>query len=281
MSKKRARVLGMGKDIFKDDELEQEQHPLDGFIADETRVINLNLDAIFPNPEQPRKYFKEESLKDLSESIKLHGILQPIIVKKDETGFVIVAGERRFRASKLAGLKKIPALIKSDNPLEISVIENIQREDLKPLEEAEALQLLIDRFEYTHEDLAKVIGKSRSSISELLSLNKLPEGIKEECRTSDNCPKSQLLQIIRQQSEDKMIDLWERIKDGDFSVKKIKKSLKKGTRPKPFEYKFVSPEKDFSLTIRFRKTEVDKESLKTAFEQAQLDFLEKYNNENI
>jgi len=180
MSNKRARVLGMGKKIFKDDNLE-EGHPLDDFVyEDETRIINLALDQIIPNPEQPRKFFNKESLKELSDSITQHGVLQPIIVQKKENGFMIVAGEKRFRAAKIAKLTKIPVLIKSNNPLEISIIENIQREDLKPLEEAEGLKILIDKFCYTHEDLAKIIGKPRSSITEILSLNKLPEQIKKD-----------------------------------------------------------------------------------------------------
>ncbi len=281
MSNKRARVIGMGKDIFKDDDDLEQDHPLDSFVADESRIINLSLDQITPNPEQPRKFFSEEGLRDLAESIKQHGILQPVIVQKKENFFMLVAGERRFRAAKLAGLTKIPALIKSDNPLEISIIENIQREDLKPLEEAESLQLLIDRFGYTHEDLAKVIGKSRSSITEILSLNKLPEQIKSDCRTSDNHSKSHLLQIIREQNEDKMLALWEKIKEGNFSVKKIKKTLQKQTRVKPYEHKFISPNKDFSLTIRFRKSQIDKEELSIAFEAADRDFLDKFSNNTL
>jgi len=280
MSKKRARVIGMGKDIFKDDDFEQ-NHPIDGFIADETRVINLSLDQITPNPEQPRKHFDEEKIRDLAESIKQHGVLQPIIVKKNENGFIVVAGERRFKAAKLAGLRKIPALIKSDKTLEISIIENIQREDLNPIEEAEALQMLIDRFGYTHEDLAKTIGKSRSSITEILSLNRLPEPIKSQCRTSDIYSKSLLLQVVREQDQNKMLALWEKIKNGNFSVKDVKKGSKKNNRPKPYKYKFVPPEKNFSLVISFRKSEVDKEDIKLAFTKAIEDFLQKYSENSL
>jgi len=280
MSKQRARVIGMGKDIFKDDD-PKDNHPIDGFFSNETRVIDVNLDRIFTNPEQPRKFFDEEGLNDLSRSVKQHGILQPVIVKKNENGFLLVAGERRFRAAKIAGLKKIPALIKSDNSLEIAIIENIQREDLKPLEEAEGLQMLIDRFSYTHEDLAKIIGKSRSSITELLSLNKLPDQIKSECRTSDICSKSHLLHLVRAQDEDKMINLWDKVKNGKFSVKDIKKNNPKNNRPKPYKYRFIPPEKNFSLTINFKKSEVDKEEIKFAFEKALDDFLKKYPTDNI
>jgi len=280
MSKQRARVIGMGKDIFKDSD-SQENHPIDDFFSNETRVINISLDKIFPNPEQPRKFFDEEGLNDLSRSVKQHGILQPIIIKKNENGFILVAGERRFRAAKIAGLKKIPALIKSNNSLEIAIIENIQREDLKPLEEAEGLQMLIERFNYTHEDLAKIIGKSRSSITELLSLNKLPDQIKSDCRTSDNCSKSHLLHIVRAQDEDKMIILWNKVKNGNFSVKDIKKNTPKNNRPKPYKYKFIPPEKNFSLTINFKKSEVEETEIKLAFEKALDDFLKNYSTDNI
>lgn len=272
MSKKRSRVIGMGKDIFKEDEFEQDSS-LENFIADKSAIINLQLEQIFPNPDQPRKFFGEEGIKELSESIKTHGILQPIIVKKEEDYFILVAGERRYRASKLAGLKKIPALIRSDNPLEISIIENIQRENLKPLEEAEGLQTLIDRFGYTHEDLAKVIGKSRSSITETLSLNKLPEKIKIECRTTDNHSKSHFLEVVRQKTESKMLEFWEQIKKGNFSVKQARRSTQKKERPKPFKYKFVSPAKDFSLVINFKKSEVGLSDIKTALEKALNDLL--------
>lgn len=280
MSIKRARVLGMGKEIFNDDNLEGD-HPIDDFVyEDETRIINLTLDQIIPNPEQPRKFFNEKALRELSESIKQHGILQPIIVKKNETGFMIVAGERRFRAAKIAKLSKIPVLIKSDNPLEISIIENVQREDLKPLEEAEGLKILIDKFGYTHEGLAKVIGNSRSSITEILSLNRLPEQIKAGCRTSDNIySKSFLLQIVREGDEEKMFTLWEKVKKGTFSVKRIqevKNPRKEKNKQKGYEYKYIPLEKDFSLTIRFKISEIDKKDIKHAFEKAVNDFTEKY-----
>lgn len=286
MSIKRARVLGLGKEIFKDDTLEQ-NHPLDGFVYnDEARILDLSLTQIFPNPEQPRKFFEEEALRDLSESIKQHGILQPIIVQEKEEGFMIVAGERRFRATKMAGLVKIPALIKSDNPLEISIIENIQRENLKPLEEAEGLKLLADRFKYTHENLAKIIGKSRSSITEILSLNRLPEQIKNNCRTSDNLySKSLLLQIVKEGNEQKMFILWEKVKKGAFSVKQVQEAKKdpKGTKSttKGCEYKFIPSENDFSLTIRFKKSEVDKEDIRLALEKTVNDFIGKYGNINL
>ncbi len=278
MTRKRTSVIGMGKDIFKEADIE-EDHPIENFVTNKANIINLRLDQIFPNPDQPRKFFNEDALIELSESIKSHGVLQPIIVKKFEKDtFILVAGERRYRAAKLAKLDKIPALIRFENPLEIAMIENIQRENLKPLEEAEGLQMLIDRFDYTHEDLGKVIGKSRTSVTEILSLNKLPEQIKSECRTSDKYSKSLLLHVVREQKELKMLRLWEKIKKGNLTVRQAGKNLKKKDKRMPFFYRFFSPEKDFSLVIRFRGiNEVKPEMVKGALEKAMEDLKLKYN----
>jgi ParB family chromosome partitioning protein len=145
-------------------------------------VIYLDVDRIFPGERQPRKTFRNESLKELASSIKEKGILQPVIVSRVGDGtFRIVTGERRLRAAKLAGLKKIPALIKniaSKEALEIALIENIQREDLNPIETAEAFKRLITDFHLTQEDLSEKVGKDRATIANYLRLLKLPEEVK-------------------------------------------------------------------------------------------------------
>ena len=151
--------------------------------------INMNNHTIMPinllNPStsQPRKTFDQESLKELAESIAKHGIIQPIIIRKNphKTGYEIIAGERRWRASILAKLKSVPVIVKeiSDNQcLELSIIENIQRQDLTPIEEAEAYTKLIDAFSYTHEDLASILGKSRSHITNMVRILSLPLSVK-------------------------------------------------------------------------------------------------------
>lgn len=146
-------------------------------------AILIPLARIEPNPDQPRKEFDGQALEELAESIREKGIIQPIIVeRKDSGGFVIVAGERRYRAAKLAGLEEIPALIKNygdEERLEIALIENIQRTDLKPIEEALAYQKLIEMKGYTQEQLAKKLGKQRSTVANALRLLKLPDEIKE------------------------------------------------------------------------------------------------------
>jgi ParB family chromosome partitioning protein len=145
-------------------------------------VIYLDIDRIFPGEQQPRKTFRDDSLKELAASIKEKGVIQPVIVSRVGDGtFRLVTGERRWRATALAGLKKIPALIKnvaSRDSLEIALIENIQREDLNPIETAEAFSRLITDFNLTQEDLSEKVGKDRATIANYLRLLKLPEEIK-------------------------------------------------------------------------------------------------------
>ena len=151
-------------------------------VEDKELIKELKIIEIEPDKFQPRKKFDEESLAELADSIKKHGIIQPIIVKKQETGFYkIIAGERRWRAAKIAGLKEIPAMIKDYNEnemLEVSLIENIQRENLNPLEESEAYNKLINEFNLTQEEISERVGKSRSAIANSLRLLNLSDDIK-------------------------------------------------------------------------------------------------------
>ncbi len=143
----------------------------------------LLIDEISPNRFQPRKYFDDDKLEELVTSIRENGILQPVIVQKAETGYELVVGERRWRASKKAGLKKIPALIRevSDNQaLELAIVENIHRQDLNPIEEAEAYARLSDEFALTQEMIAKKVGKSRATVANILRLLKLSRNIRED-----------------------------------------------------------------------------------------------------
>ncbi len=145
-------------------------------------VIELELDKIYANPEQPRKHFDEDKLTDLTESIKEHGVLQPILVTTRDDKYMIIAGERRYRAAKAAGLTVIPALIRDLNDeqvMEIALIENVQRDDLSPIEEAKAYEMLQRRFGYTQEKLAQRMGKSRSAIANNVRLLSLPEDVQQ------------------------------------------------------------------------------------------------------
>lgn len=150
-------------------------------------VLNIELAKIEPNPYQPRKHFKEEALKDLAESIKEHGILQPIVVSEIGEGenkkYQIIAGERRFRASKLAGLNVIPAILKNSKSgkeqLELAILENVQREDLTPMEKAFSYKQLADEFGMTHAEIGERVGKSRVVVSNTIRLLDLPEEVKK------------------------------------------------------------------------------------------------------
>ena len=149
-------------------------------------IHELELDKIVPNEFQPRKTFQTESLKELAASIKEHGVIQPIIVHRIGTNYGLIAGERRWRASRLAGLKTIPALVKEATRRELieqALIENIQREDLNPLEAAEAYKRLQDEFKLTQEDLAKRVGKERSTIANFLRILGLPKELKQGLAT--------------------------------------------------------------------------------------------------
>lgn len=139
--------------------------------------VEIPIDEITPNPFQPRQNFDEESLNELAESIRNHGVLQPLLVRKIDSGYQLIAGERRLRASKLAGLATVPVIVRDFNDktmMEIALVENLQREDLNPLEEAEAYRRLIEDFNLTQEEVAKAIGKSRSAVTNTLRLLNLP-----------------------------------------------------------------------------------------------------------
>lgn len=143
-------------------------------------IIEIDIDELRPNPYQPRKKFDEEALKELSASIKEHGIFQPILVKKSIKGYNIIAGERRVRASKLAGLQKVPAIVRDftdEQMMEIGLLENLQRENLNVIEEAKAYQSMIETLHLTQDNLALKVGKSRSHITNILGLLNLPENI--------------------------------------------------------------------------------------------------------
>ena len=185
MQEKR-KALGRGLEQLFSDENINTFEDIENDIVDAARennsIVELNLDELRPNPYQPRKKFDEEALNELAASIKEHGVFQPIIVKKTIKGYDIVAGERRFRASKKAGLTTIPAIIEDfsdDEMMQISLLENLQREDLTAIEEAKAYKTIIDASNITQDELAKRVGKSRSHITNMLGLLKLPTNVQD------------------------------------------------------------------------------------------------------
>lgn len=189
------------------------------------QLYALKIKNLHPDPNQPRKYFDEGELQDLANSIKKHGVLQPILFRKDEEGkLIIVSGERRFQASKLAKLDSIPAIFTVDNAAEIALIENMLRADLTPLEEAEGLQRLKDEANYKSKELAAVIGKAESSISEILSLTRLPEKIKDEIRTSKEFSRRQLIEVAKGENDKEINKKFRSLKKYNTSSVKMKEA---------------------------------------------------------
>jgi ParB/RepB/Spo0J family partition protein len=197
-----------------------------------TVLTLVPLRDVRPNPDQPRKHFDDDKLRELSESIKAHGLLQPIVVRRVESGFELLAGERRFRAAQLAGLDRLPALVRDvDDPLEIALIENLQREDLSPLEEAEALATLIARHGYSHREVAELLGKSRPYVSNTLALTRLPEPVKTDLqRDGSDVSRELLMGVARQEDPEAALALWRRLQLDLLSVRRFREE-RAGARP--------------------------------------------------
>lgn len=187
-----------------------------------TVLAALKLTSIRPNPRQPRRHFDPAALAELADSITARGLLQPLVVTPDGDGYMLMAGERRWRAAQLAGLDSVAALIRSDDPLEVAMIENLQREDLTPLEEAEGLGQLIERFGYTHEELAEMLGKSRPYVSNTLALCRLPEEIKAGCHAEPGLSREILIQVARAASPERQAMLWRMVRLRKLSVRKFR-----------------------------------------------------------
>lgn len=186
-------------------------------------IVNIKLDDIRSNPHQPREYFDEDALRELADSIKEHGVIEPVIVKKSIKGYDLVAGERRTKAARLAGLKEIPAIIKDftdQQMMEIALIENIQREDLSPIEEASAYKNYIDSTGYTQEEVAKKFGKSRSYITNLLGLLTLPKYVQKEVMNG-TISMSHARVLSKMDDVDMILNLAQKVIDEGISVRDL------------------------------------------------------------
>jgi ParB family transcriptional regulator, chromosome partitioning protein len=227
----------------------------------------VKIDELDPNPNQPRQVMGD--LSELMASIAEKGIIEPIIVRQRGGRFQIVAGERRYQAAVQVGLREVPIVIREvddDEIIEIALIENIQRKDLTPFEESEALQSLATRCGYTHEDMARRLGKSRTSITESLSLNNMPDEVKNLCRLADIASKSLLLEIVRQGDPQKMVALIEKIsRDGGATREAVRREKEtarpKAGRPKHYTFTYKAPTKAFRLQLRFTKARVDRDEV--------------------
>ena len=216
------------------------------------KVLNIDMEKIQPNPNQPRKRFRETSLKELSESIKNVGVLQPILLRKSDDVYYIIAGERRFRAAKLAGLTEIPAVVKEGDDSEIflmALVENIQRENLNPIEEAESLRRLMDEFHLSQEETASRIGKSRAAVANsvrLLNLDPRVKNFLSENKISGGHGKA----LLGVSDKNLQYKLCVKIINEDLSVRAAEDLVKRYTeKKKPAEKKENSPFADFENTM--------------------------------
>ncbi|PYV24688.1 MAG: hypothetical protein DMG24_10765 [Acidobacteria bacterium] len=219
----------------------------------------IPIEQILANAEQPRK--DQGDLHGLTESVREKGVLEPLLVRHlAESGkYMIISGERRYLAARAAGLREVPCIekdVEEAETLELALIENLQRKDLTPFEEAEGVQALGERFGMTHEEIARRISKGRSSITELLSLRSIPDEIRALAIEQGVLSKSQLLQVARQPSDAKMRDLVQRFALGLVNREQARAERQPAKRPRNAVFRFASPAKEFALTLKFRKNSV-------------------------
>lgn len=241
MEQVKRRALGMGlEELFNNEQLD-----LDKFeekivsVTPKEEVIELKLSELRPNPYQPRKVFDAEKLQELANSIKEHGVFQPIIVKKSIKGYEIIAGERRYKASQLAGKETIPAIVRDftdENMMEIALLENLQRENLNSIEEATAYQKLLASLKVTQEELANKLGKSRSHITNMLGLLELPEEVKNLI-AEEKITMSHARVLSKMKDKNEIINLANKIVDENLNVRAIEQASQNPTVEKKHKLK--------------------------------------------
>ncbi len=217
--------------------------------SSENEFQYIDVDRIEPNPEQPRKRFQQNELQELSETIKNVGVIEPIIVRKENEKYILISGERRWRATKLAGFKKIPAIIKNVDEIksaELAIIENIQREDLTPIEEARAYERLIKLTNLNIKEIAERVGKDRSTISNLLRLLKLPEEI-QQLVEEKKLTAGQARPLLSIADKKMMIHLANKIVQEGWNARRVEDEVAKITHPVSTTSKGESNDKDPSI----------------------------------
>lgn len=227
------------------------------------------IDLIDPNPHQPRQVMGD--LSELMASIAEKGIVEPLVVRQRGRRYQIVAGERRYQAAVQVGLRDVPVVVRDlddTEVIEVALVENLQRKDLTPFEEAEALQSLAERCGYTHEDLARRLGRSRTSITESLSLMSMPEEVRNLCRLADIASKSLLVQVVRQSTPEKMTALVEKIAREGATRQQVRDATAKpkAGRPKSYVFAYRPPTKAFKLRLSFNKVRVDRDEIIAALQ---------------
>ena len=230
METTKRRALGKGLEaLFNNEQLDFNK--FEKQIVESTpkeEIIEVNISDLRPNPYQPRKVFDESKLNELASSIKEHGVFQPIIIKKSVKGYEIIAGERRVKASSIAGLEKIPAIVRSftdEEMMEIALLENLQRENLNSIEEATAYKKLLDSLSITQEELANKLGKSRSHITNMLGLLSLPNKVKDMI-SENKISMSHARVLSKIEDEDKILSLANKIMDENLNVRELEELAK-------------------------------------------------------
>lgn len=236
---------------------------------------SIPVEDIDPNPNQPRQNVGD--LSELVASVREKGVLEPILVRRQDARYQIVAGERRYRAAVEAGLPEIPCVVKElSDPevMEIALIENLQRKDLTAFEEADGLKVLAEAHGYTHEMMAEKLGKSRTTVTETLTLASMPDRVRELCRLADISSKSVLIQIVRQQTPEKMVAFIDTLqKTGVGPTRAEARRLIKAVpdrkgRPRNFVFVYkTGRDKGLALSLKFGRTEVSKDDVLLALEE--------------
>jgi ParB family chromosome partitioning protein len=252
--------------------MRHDEHYVDALASSAGAPIGrlVPIDRIDPNPDQPRQVMGD--LSELMASISEKGVIEPLVVRQRGDRYQIVAGERRYQAAVRVGLNELPVVIREVDDteiIEVALVENIQRKDLGPFEEAEALASLAMRCGYTHEDLARRLGKSRTSITESLALADMPTEIRNLCRLADIASKSLLLQVVRQQTPQKMTALIEELtRKGSVTREQARTVAAKAKpgRPKAFVFQYRPQTKAFNLKLQFRKSDVERSEVIAALE---------------
>ncbi len=230
------------------------------------RIRMIPIEKIDPNPQQARSELGD--VKDLMSSIKEKGILEPIIVRPRHGRYEIIAGERRFIASKKIGLKDIPCIeknVEDNEAMEIALIENLQRKDLDAFEEADGLNALAAMYGYSHEDIAKKIGKARSTITEIINLSKIPKEVRSLCHENNITSRTTLLEISKLKDVEQMEELIHVIQERDLKREDTrelsKRILGKSKRPKLFVYNYRPEGSDYRMRLEFKRQDISREDI--------------------
>ena len=272
----RKRALGKGlEQLFNNENFDlnsMEQKIYD--TASNEEIIEINLDELRVNPYQPRKTFDENALKELASSIKEHGVFQPIIVKKSIKGYEIIAGERRCRASKMAGLTTIPAIVRDftdTQMMEIALLENLQRENLNVIEEALAYKAMIEKLGLTQEELSKRVGKSRSYLTNIIGILRLPSEV-QDMIFNNELSMGHARALSKLESKEQIVDMAHKIVNDKIPVRELEKMteapevkktnyIEKKQKPQNNEYRYVESllrdKLDTKVKVKDKKIEID------------------------